>query len=77
MNFLDFRISVFGDRAQNENPEITENLNLWFHKVQIHVDLFFDDYFNFLSAKTEINKSELNLINLDRLDALKRQMCST
>ena len=30
-----------------------------------------------MSAKTEINKSELNLINLDRLDALKRQICST
>ena len=30
-----------------------------------------------MSAKTEINKSELSLINLDRLDALKRQICST
>ena len=28
---------------------------------------------NFLSAKIEINKSELNLINLDGLEALKRQ----
>ena len=26
-NFCDFRIFVFEYRAQNENPEITENLN--------------------------------------------------
>ena len=41
------------------------------------LDLFFDHYFNFLSAKTEINKTELNLINLDGLEALKRQICGT
>ena len=28
MNFLDFRVNVMGYRAQNENPEITENLCL-------------------------------------------------
>ena len=54
-----------------------ENLYLWVYKIQIHVDLFFDHYFNFLSAKTEINKRELNLINLDGLEALGRQICST
>ena len=40
------------------------------------MDLFFDLYFNFLSVKTEINKNNnerLNLINLKRSDALKRQ----
>ena len=41
------------------------------------VDLLFDHYCNFLSTKTEINKNKLNLINLDVLEALKRQMCST
>ena len=35
--------------------------------------LFFDHYFNFLSAKTEINKNELNLI--DGLEDLKRRIC--
>ena len=30
-----------------------------------------------MSAKTEINKNELNLINLDGLEALKRQICGT
>ena len=35
------------------------------------VDLFFDHYFNSLSVKTEINKNELNLVNLDGLEALK------
>ena len=52
MKFRDFRLFVFGYRAQNEKPEITENLYLWVSKVQIHVDLFFDHYFNFLRAKT-------------------------
>ena len=39
----------------------------------MHVNLFFDHYFNFLSAKTKINKNVLNLINLDGLEAFKRQ----
>ena len=42
----------------------------------MHVDLFFNLCFNFLSVKTEINKKNnkrLNLINLERSDALKRQ----
>ena len=37
------------------------------------MDLFFDHYFNFLSAKTKINKNVLNLINLDGLEAFKRR----
>ena len=41
------------------------------------MDLFFDHYFNFLSAKTKINKIKLNLINLDGLEALKRQIYGT
>ena len=41
----------------------------------MNFDLFFDHYFKFLSAKTEINKSELNLTHLDGLEALKRQIC--
>ena len=42
--------------AQNENPEITENLYFWIYDVQIHVGLMFNHYFNFLSVKTEVNK---------------------
>ena len=34
------------------------------------MNLFFDHYFNFLSAKTKINKNVLNLINLDGLQVL-------
>ena len=40
----------------------------------MHVDLFFDLYFNFPSVKTEINKNNnqrLDLINLEESDALK------
>ena len=36
----------------------------------MHMNLFFDHYFNFLSAKTKINKNVLNLINLDGLQVL-------
>ena len=39
------------------------------------VDLFFDHYFNVLSAKTKTTKS--NSINLDGLETLKRQICGT
>ena len=39
----------------------------------MNVDLFFDHYFNFFSTKTKIYKNKFNLINLDRLEALKRQ----
>ena len=73
VEFLWFPSFHFGYRPQNENPEITENLYFWVYKFQIHMNLFFDHYFNFLSAKTKINKNELNLINLDGLEALERQ----
>ena len=39
--------------------------------------IFFDHYFNFLSAETKINKRVLNLINLDRLEAFKRHKYHT
>ena len=44
---------------------------LWVYIVQMDLDLFFDHYFKFLSAKTEINKNELNLVNLGGLETLK------
>ena len=46
----------------------------------MHVNLFFDLYFNFLSVKTEIkkkNNKRLNWINLEGSDALKRQKHDT
>ena len=59
MNFHDFRVFIFEYMAQNENPKIMEILYTWVCKVQIRVDMFFDHYFNFLSAKTEINKNSV------------------
>ena len=38
------------------------------------MDLFFDHYFKFLRTKTETYKSDFSLINLDALEALKRQI---
>ena len=44
----------------------------------MHVDLFFNHYFNFLSVKTEINKkNRLNLTNPVRLQSLERQKYGT
>ena len=40
----------------------------------MNMDLFFDHYFKFLRTKTEIYKSNFNLINLDGFEALKRQI---
>ena len=59
------------------NPKITENLYLCFYKAQMNVDPFFYLYFNFLSTKTKVYKNEFNLINLDGLEALKRQIIVT
>ena len=41
------------------------------------MNLFFDNYFNFLSAKTKIYKKLLNLMNLDGLEAFKSQKYDT
>ena len=43
----------------------------------MYMNLFFDHYFNILSAKTKINKKLLNLINLDDLEAFKKQKYDT
>ena len=41
------------------------------------MNLFVDHYFNFLTANTKINKNVLNLVNLDWLEAFKRQRPGT
>ena len=43
----------------------------------MHADLFFDHYFNFLGVKTDINKNGLNLINLEKSEALERHVPAT
>ena len=55
----------------------------------MNVELFFDHYLNFLSTKTKIYKKKIkkkkkkkkkktfNLVNLDRLEALKRHAPDT
>ena len=44
---------------------------------QMHAGLFFDHYFDFLSVETDINKSRLNLINLEELEVIKRRIPAT
>ena len=39
-NFRDLRVFPFGYTAQNENPEITENIYFWIYKAQMDVGLF-------------------------------------
>ena len=75
-NFRFFRVFVFGYRAQNENPEITENLYFLVYNTPMHVDLCFDHYFNCLSVKTDKNKNGLNLIDSERSKALKTQLAA-
>ena len=43
----------------------------------MHINLCFYHSFNFLSAKTKMNKNVLNLINVDGLKAFKRQIPGT
>ena len=57
--------------------EITDNLYFQVDNAQMHVDLFFDNYFDFLSVETDINKSRLNLINLEESEAIKRHIPAT
>ena len=54
-----------------------ENLYFGVYKVQMHLNLFYHHFFDFLNAKTKINKNLLNLINLDGLEAFKKQRPST
>ena len=57
-NFHDFQVFIFGYRAQNKKPEITENLYFGVYKAQMNVDLFFNHYFNFQSVETDITKRD-------------------
>ena len=43
----------------------------------MHMNVFFNHYFNFLSVKTKINKNVLSLINLEGFEAFKRQAPDT
>ena len=72
MNFRDFRVFVFRYRPQKRNSEIKKNVYFWLYKGQMDMNLFFDHYFNFLSAKTQINK-KVNLINLDGLEVILKE----
>ena len=62
---------VFEYRSQNENLQITENLVFVSTKLKWIWIYFLITFLTFLAAKREINKSKLNLINLDGLEALK------
>ena len=69
--------SFLGIGLKTKNLKITENLYFWVYKVQMHLNLFYHHFFNFLNAKTKINKSVVNLINLDGLEAFKKQTPGT
>ena len=71
VEFMLFPSFAYGYVTQNENPEITENLYFEVYKAQIHVDLYFDHYFNFLSVKTDKNEQGLDTINVEVSKAFK------
>ena len=53
--------------------------NLYFHvdDALMLAGLFFHHYFDFLSIETDINKSQLNLINLQKSEVIKRHIPAT
>ena len=61
MGFRDFRVFVFGYRAQNENPKTTENHYFWVIKLKCMWICFIIT----------------NSINLEKSEALKRQIPAT
>ena len=67
MGFRDFRVFVFGYRAQNENPETTENHYFWVIMMKC---MWIWWVSKMILAKT-------NSINLERSEALKRQIPAT
>ena len=54
-----------------------ENLYFWVYNTQVHVDLFFDHYFYYLSVKTDMNKNWLNLLYQEVSKAFKTQIPAT
>ena len=56
-NYLDFRVFTFGCKAENENPEIMENLYFLGYEAEMHLDLFYDHYFNFLSVRNDTEEA--------------------
>ena len=56
-NFHEFRVFVFGCRAQSKNQEITENLYFFSFKAVMHLDQFYDHYFNFLCVRNDITEA--------------------
>ena len=76
-NTKSHKIGAYGFITFNENLETTENLYFQDDNAQMHTDLFFNHYFNFLSAKTGINKNGLNLMSLEESEALKRHVPAT
>ena len=71
------KFSFLGVRLKKKILEITHNLYFQVDNAQMHAGLFFDHYFDFLSVETDINKSRLNLINLEESEAIKRHIPAT
>ena len=59
LNFRDFGVFVYGCRAQNENPKITEYLYfLGSSSSNAYRFVFFEHYFNSLSIRTNRTKRD-------------------
>ena len=72
MGFPDFRVFVFGYRAQNEKPETTENRYFGVIKLKYMWICFMITILTFWVSKMALGKT--NSINLERLETLKRQI---
>ena len=75
MGFRDFRVFVFGYRAQNKNPKTTENHYLWVINLKCMWICCMITILTFWVSKMTLAKT--NSINLERSEALKRQIPAT
>ena len=75
MGLQDFRVFVLGYRAQNKNPETTENHYFWVIKLECMSICFMITILTFWVSKMALAKT--NSINLERSETLKRQIPAT
>ena len=75
MGFPDFRVFVFGYRAQNEKPETTENRYFGVIKLKYMWICFMITILTFWVSKITLAKT--NSIDLEWSEAIKRQIPAT
>ena len=58
LNFRDFGFSFMGVGLKMKTQKSQNIFIFWIHQAQMHVDLFFEHYFNSLSIRTNRTKRD-------------------